>query len=157
MNSVIRSVNKLLGDEETSGSSSPAASASHPATSSSSSSTGGLLGTVLSVPQAIGSAAASAFQILAAPAAQKRVDGPAPSTSSSSSATYSEVSMANPANAAALGLLGAGAVGTLLWSMYVQDVENRRRHGQFRRRKKRHASPISSAPEDVISRGRKEK
>ena len=39
----------------------------------------------------------------------------------------SEVSQFNPLNTVTLGVLGVGAVGSVLWSMYIADLEAKKR------------------------------
>ena len=113
--------------------------------------TGGLLSTVLSIPQAIGGAAADAISFLT-PGSNRRTANPNKNKKDvvgdpevnyqvasfkerscniflqglDSTEGFSKVTFMNPGNTAAVGALSAAAVGSLLWSMYVKDNKQRR-------------------------------
>lgn len=56
------------------------------------------------------------------PGAEEKIDeGTGPEN------TYSEVNTINPINTVAVGALGVGAIGSVLWSLYMADLEEKKK------------------------------
>lgn len=132
VNNFITTVNTFMGDDESEDSDVSGASsvnkigvAAGESSTSTSSTGGGIFNALTSIPAGIVSSVVSGLKFLApgTPSAENKIgeDGVE---------TFSEVDQFNPVNTVALAGLGIGAIGSVLWTVYVSSVENRRRQGR---------------------------
>eukprot|EP00094_Tigriopus_californicus_P009794 TCALIF_09443-PA protein Name:"Protein of unknown function" AED:0.03 eAED:0.03 QI:241/1/0.5/1/1/1/2/0/612 len=131
VNKLISTVNTFMGDDEDGDSDGSNVSSVNKIgvaageSSTSSSSSGGVINALASIPAGIVSSVVSGLKFLApgTPTAENKIgaDG---------LETFSEVDQFNPVNSVALAGLGTAAIGSVLWTVYVSSVENRRRQGR---------------------------
>eukprot|EP00095_Tigriopus_kingsejongensis_P011849 maker-scaffold493_size155937-snap-gene-0.17 protein:Tk11849 transcript:maker-scaffold493_size155937-snap-gene-0.17-mRNA-1 annotation:"---NA---" len=85
----------------------------------------GILASLTSIPASIAAAVVNGLKFMspASATAQNKIGA-------AEQETFSEVNNFNPVNTLTIAGLGTAAVGSVLWTMYVSSVENRRRQGR---------------------------
>lgn len=139
VNSAINTINKYIGDDQENavnkigvaagaGSGSSGGSGGPDVTHSQVNT--GILATLMSVPSMVGNTVAAAFKFLspASATASAKVDNvPGSDAGNAPSSAFNVAEYATPLNTVALGALGSAALGSVLWSAYVTELEEKKK------------------------------